>query len=252
MKNEQPTPIDDKQRPGKLRADHMLTIETRIAQQMYNGRSRSKNKEYITGFNRFGGLMSKLYLRASMEDPYFDYWLIEIEELIDNTLMALKAENKKLDELLHSHSKLQLSVPESVNPIKVRLGFRNPYGFRAAEVLMEFDELCKRLNAARHTARITTEQFHRIRQESSKLIRRLFEQPKKYPEKGMIISREEYRQKTRKALEAIKQFGELPDDVISGQRRASYAPIIKQSAYFGVKRGPKKGTVSLGNTNKKQ
>jgi len=240
------------QRPGKMKADHFLTIETRMAQQMYNGRERTKDKEYITGFNRFGGLMTSLYLRAAQDDPYFDLWLINIETLLLETLDELKALNEQLTGLLNTNKKIEIAVPESINPIKVRLGFRNPYAFKAADLIVEFDEICKLLNAGRHTARLTHEQFHHLRQRSSKAIRRLFEEPLKYPTKGMIISREEYRQGTRKALEAIEKWGALDDDIVAGTRRGAYAPPIRKAGFnLSSKQKPKRPAMKLKNSTEK-
>lgn len=217
-----------KNRPGKLHAEHYLTIETRMAQQMYSGRERSKDKEHITGFVQFGKLMSSLYLRASNDDPYFDKWLIEIEKLMEETREKLEGIKAKLETLVQGNSKLEIQVPESVSPVKVPMSYRNPYAYKAADLIMLFDEICKYLNAARHTARITTRQFHQISQNASASIRSLFERPLRFPQKGMIISREEYRQKSRKALEVIEKYGALDEDIISGERRGDYAPNIRK------------------------
>lgn len=216
-------------RPGRMSAEHFLTIETRMGQQMYHGRDRSKDKEYITGFNRFGSLMTGLYLRASQDDPYFDYWLIVIEDKMKESMLELESIKKQLEELLASNDKLQINVPHSVSPIKVALTFRNPYAFRAADLIIAFDDICKLLNAGRHTARLTTSQFHALRQRASKAVRSLFEKPLSYPTKGMIVSREEYRQNTQKAQAAKKKYGSLDDDIIEGKKRGEFAPNIKSS-----------------------
>lgn len=221
-----------KERPGRLMAENFLTIETRLAQQMYTGRAKTADKDQVVGFNHFGALMTRICDRAALDDPYMDMYLIEVEQEIEQALLTLQELHEKLVELLNHNKKLQINVPESVKPLKVRLSFRSPYAYKAADLIMVFDEAAKLLNAGRHTARINNDQFHNMRGRLGKAVRRVFHTPTRFPIKHIQISREEYRQRTRKALEIIQQYGEVPEDILSGKRRGQYAPPIKHQGFF--------------------
>lgn len=218
------------ERPGKLKGQTFLTLHTAAGQQIYYGRKQAKDVQHITGFNQFGTRLTQAYLRAAQDDLFYDYLLIKIEERILTANVTLKEIRKMLQTLIKSEKQLEIGVPDSVKPVKIPLSFRNPYAFRAADLLIVYDNICKLLNVARHTGRIDNKQFYTLVDRASKQMRSLMEMPMHYPAQGTLMTRPELASNPSKYQTLALKYGEVPEDVISKERRGAYAPRIYEDS----------------------
>ena len=76
--------------PGALRSEVWLTLQTRHAQQVFIGRKATPEKPYIMGLTRFGAILSQLQVCVDADDPYADWWLIKVEEALQQAAREVK------------------------------------------------------------------------------------------------------------------------------------------------------------------
>ncbi|MCS9797961.1 TIGR03761 family integrating conjugative element protein, partial [Pseudomonas aeruginosa] len=88
---------------------------------------------------------------AAQDDPYSDWWLVQIEEKVESCQAALKAIDQRLDDVMAKlPATLDISENLSVTPVKVPLFISNPLGFKAVYLLTNYDELARRILLAQH------------------------------------------------------------------------------------------------------
>ncbi len=211
--------------PGPLRGESWLTIQTREAQRLVTGRPADQDKPAIIGLTRFGVLMSQLYFAARLDDPYVDWWLVQLEDTLaagNSELNALQIEAKAL---LDSIDAMHIEVALSAQPVKMPLQFNNPYSYRAAILIGEYDKLICTVLTGRHTGLIDRHRAERLKHLGGTVVRRCLATPTTFP-KGIVASREDIRQHSARAKQAIERYGLPPAAILSGEERGELAPAI--------------------------
>lgn len=226
------TPARSAERPGALRGESVMTVKTRLAQQLVFGRTGSRyadGKREIIGLIGFAGMLRPIFTGAKLDDPYADQWLLDIEAGIDSTAAELAELRDSAKRALARRPDVHHTVAQSVNPIQVPLYFSNQLAFRAAYLVNDFDMLVCAAQTARHVAAITTTRSNELIQQGSKAIRRTFTSATGYRYTG--VSRADIAHKTARAIEALERWGELPREVLDGSRRAEYGPPLPADSY---------------------
>ena len=100
-------PIDDDAieapvMPGSLRSEVMLTLETRQAQRLVTGRARRADRPAIIGLIGFAGLVQAIWQAAKADDPYADWWLIQIDEALTAVETVLLIAQQDVDAQLQA------------------------------------------------------------------------------------------------------------------------------------------------------
>ncbi len=211
--------------PGPLRGQSWLTIQTREAQRLVTGRPADQDKSAIIGLTRFGVLMSQLYFAARLDDPYVDWWLIQIEETLVAGKSELNALQTEAKAWLESVDAISIEVALSAQPVKIPLQFNNPYSYRAAILIGEYDKLICTVLTGRHTGLIDRHQAERLKHLGGTAVRRCLAAPSKFP-KGIVASREDMRQHSARAKQALEKYGLPPAGILSGEARGELAPAI--------------------------
>ena len=93
-----------------------------------------------------------------------------------------------------------------------------------AALLARFDDLTRHLLTAKHIGRITPDDAERILSLSGRAVRGTFQAAMGYRYKG--VQRADVELQTAVWGEAQKLMGDVPADVLSGQRRARFAPDV--------------------------
>ena len=124
---------------GALQGEVWLTVQTYQAQSLIRGRRSSEGKPAIVGLIGFADRLKSLWQAVRFDDPYADWWLIKVEEAIAASRSQLQQVQEQLEALPTLHSGLEFAVAKSSQPQRVSLQFANPYAFRAAQMLAEFD-----------------------------------------------------------------------------------------------------------------
>lgn len=210
---------------GALRSAMQLTLHTHHASRIWNGRARSEERAGIVGLNGFIGIMNKIKRGAEQDDPYSDWWMIKIEEKLDDTKKRLQVLREQVDQVLADvPPALTLGDNLNVRPISLPLFVNSQLGFLAVYLLAQYDELARRLLLAHHTALIDRRTLDRWLDEGAHLLRSTFTLAQQYRYSG--TQRDDYAANNAAARAAREKYGEMPTDVLEGTRRSRYAPPI--------------------------
>ena len=210
---------------GALRSAMQLTLHTHHASRIWFGRARSEGRAGIIGLAGFVSIMTKMRRGAEQDDPYSDWWMIRIEEKLEDTKKGLKLLHEQIDQVLADiPPALTLGDNLNVQPVKLPLFVNAQLGFLAVYLLAEFDEIARRLILAHHTALIDRHTMERWLDEGAHLLRSTFALAQQYRYTG--TQRDDYAANNAAARTTKEKYGELPQDVLEGTRRSRFAPPI--------------------------
>lgn len=215
-------------RPGTLRGEASLLIQTRQAQRLVYGRRHSQEQAGIIGLVRFGMLMKRIWTSAMLDDPYADWFLIQIHESLESGRETVRELKAHVDALLQAVEGVDITVAHSLKPVRVPLQFANPYGYMGAYLIADYDELVRAVLTARHVGLLARDTAEQMLQRGGRTVRRTFMIPTQW--KHCAISRDDLRLDTPRGRAAREAMGELPQDVLDGTRRAGHAPTIRKAA----------------------
>jgi integrating conjugative element protein (TIGR03761 family) len=230
---------------GALRSAMQLTLHTHHASRIWHGRAASEGRHGIIGLSGFASIMAKMRRGAEQDDPYSDWWMLEIERKLDDTKTRLAVLREQVDQVL-ADVPPELSLGENLNvqPVKIPLFIGAQLGFLAVYLLADFDNLARRLMLAHHTALIDRHTLERMLDEGSYLLRSTFALAQRYRYSG--ATRDDIAANNAVARAAREKFGELPQDVLKGTRRSRFAPpIVRRSALSGAAPVPEEPPVNL-------
>ena len=225
------------EQPGGLRSETRMTIQTRQAQKLVQGRKRGKVKKIIRGKEKiidvqaivglldFGRRMKLLWLSAQADDPYADWFLLRIEESINEAKAVIIEKKKWLDDVLNSMQAFEINVAQSLEPIQVPIVFQNPYGYMGAYLISEYDGLCCSIYTASHLGLIDRKIANSLTEATSKSIRRTFDLSAQWKFTG--VTRDDIQFKNPVAISVIEAQGECPEPILSKEKRAKIAPEIR-------------------------
>ncbi|MGP5977389.1 PFL_4669 family integrating conjugative element protein, partial [Pseudomonas aeruginosa] len=160
---------------GSLRSDVALTLHTYHAARIWTGRQKSDAKHSILGLSGFCAYVNRMHRGAALDDPYSDWWLVQIEEKVESCQAALKAIDQRLDDVMAKlPATLDISENLSVTPVKVPLFISNPLGFKAVYLLTNYDELARRILLAQHVGLVGRRDMEVWLDEGASVLRSLF------------------------------------------------------------------------------
>ena len=223
------------ERPGTLRGDACLVIQTRQAQRLVYGRQPSGEQPGIIGLVRFGMLMKRLWVAAMLDDPYADWFLLQVHEALESGRTEIARLRTETDDLLRSTHGVEIAVAHSLKPVCVPLQFANPYGYMAAYLVGDFDELVCAVLTARHVGLLSRDAAEQRLQRGERLIRRAFLRPTQW--KHCAVDRPDLQQNNQRAQAAHSVMGDLPQEIIEGTHRAPHAPQIRTPRPANVEPG---------------
>ncbi|EPG2630840.1 TPA: TIGR03761 family integrating conjugative element protein [Pseudomonas aeruginosa] len=210
---------------GSLRSSMSLTLHTHHAARIWHGRAASEGRPAIIGLNGFVSVMSKVKRGAEQDDPYSDWWMLRIEEKLEQTKGRLQSLREQVDQAL-TEVPLALSLGENLNvqPVKLPLFVNAQLGFMAVYLLADFDDIARKLILAHHTALIDRSTLERWLNEGAHALRSLFSLAQQFRYSG--CTRDDFAANNAAARSALEKLGELPQDVLEGTRRSRFAPPI--------------------------
>ncbi len=218
-----PLPPIEGAQPGALRGAVTLTLETGQALRLVKGRAGAADKRAIIGLIGFAGLLRPIWHGARGDDPYADWWLIKVHEALEQAEQALNAALAEVSEPLGRSEAVEASLGASTRPVRIPLRFTNPYAYRGAHLVGDYDRLVRAVLTAQHIGAMTREDAERAVQLGGRPLRRAFLSPLGYRLSG--VTRRDLAQGSALSLEVRERLGEVPEDILSGERRAPYAPL---------------------------
>lgn len=213
---------------GALRSKIELTLHTHHAGRLWTGRGIETGKPQIIGMKQFLMICGAIKQNASKDDPYADYWLIKIEDKIHETNAELIAVGQLVESLIASLPP-ELSVEENINvaPLKLPVYTGGQHGYLALRALIEYDRQVRQILLAHHVALIGRNETEALIRRAGHAIRSLCALSSQYPGYSGT-TRDDFAAKNAKSADALQKFGELPNDVLSGENRSAFAPVIQR------------------------
>lgn len=86
---------------GLLRSAMSLTLHTHHASRIWHGRAAAEGRPGIVGRNGFVSVMNKMKRGAEQDDHYSDWWMLRIEEKLEQTKAALHTLREQVDQALN-------------------------------------------------------------------------------------------------------------------------------------------------------
>lgn len=229
--------------PGVLRSDAYLTVQTRQAQRLIEGRFADDDVAAIIGLTRFAALLRPIWNGARTDDPYADWWLVRVDDAIaesEQELLALKAH---VEQLLKQRTGMTIRVAESIEPLQVPLTFATPYSFRGAYLLALYDEVIRCILTARHVAYVDREEGEHLLDDAGRHVRRAYLASTGY--KFLGINRQDLHLMTARAQQAADEMGAVPQAIIDGTVKAAHAPQAATPRRFALRSAMEPATEPL-------
>jgi integrating conjugative element protein (TIGR03761 family) len=208
--------------PGALQGEAWLTLQTRHAQRLVRGRPAAADKPAIIGLFGFAERLRGIWQGARQDDPYADWWLLKIHDALVAAERVIRAGQATLADRLASVPALEVRVAASQKPYRTPLRFANPYAYRGARLLGDYDALARGVLTAAHVGLVDSDDAQRLLGQCAGKIRGVYCVPQGYRFLG--VDRSALIQGTALAEQARKAMGEVPEDVLTGERRPPLGP----------------------------
>lgn len=228
-------------KPGRVKTTGKFIIHTHLAHRLFYGRRKGvevtevdggttrKPIMPIIGVIRFGTNINTIYDMAMRDDPYADAKLLEIENALAEARKRLETNTQALRQILGETEEMSITPAFSVKPITLPLEFRTPFfGYEATRVVKYFDRLVLLALTTKQTGDILDSDWNRIVNKTGTKIRAAFLLSTQYHVTG--VCRDDFSANNGRARAAIEKYGELPQDILEGRRRAKHAPKIRRSS----------------------
>lgn len=216
-------------RPGPMRTQGEIVLHTRAAHRLFYGRRRDDkaNIKPIIGLVRFSTNVNGIVECAANDDPWADAVLLKIEDRFTAANTLVKENIDVLEQLLDGMEGLSICLNESVKPVTLPVEFKTVYGFMGARLLGQYDKLVRLGLVARHVGLVFADDWGRLVGTPGRNIREVFWLSATYRYTG--VTRNDVAANNEVARRAVAKYGELPQDVLKGLRRAKHAPIIRST-----------------------
>ena len=219
---EQITSLNPQPTLGALRGQAWLTVQTRQAQRLIQGRNGSEEKPAIIGLVGFADRLRLIWHAARSDDPYADWWLIKIDEAIEQARAFIRQSQSEIDEKLIQASAIEFETAGSLRPYRIPLQFANPYAYQGAHLIGEYDRLVCTLLSGCHVSLLDRKSSEQFVHQGGRRIRGTFALPQGY--RFLSIDRASVQRQDERARQAQSLMGDLPPAVLSGEQQAPQVP----------------------------
>lgn len=232
--------------PGRLQSDigqlvdeapDTMALHTREAYRLFVGRSLdvANQREPIIGGRRVAAALRAIWYLSGNDNPYADWVLVDIGERISEIGGSLERETQRGEDRLRALKQrgLNFSMLQSRVPQQVELGFRSPYGYTVADLVVRFDYCNRVIKTLVRKDLLPDQQGRSLIFSYTRRLRGMFEEPVRF-ERWLL--RDELRPLcrhdflpaaepvARKRVQAVMAlFGAVPRDVFTGARRPRHS-----------------------------
>lgn len=202
-----------------------LTLHTKSAINIWNGRAKTDEKYGLMGLPGFSAKMRVLENAIKKDDPYAYYHYSVIQEAIHATSQQLDAMDRDIDNVLALlPNALQVPNVSAKVPIEFDILFASHLGFKAMYQLIKIDNIVLKILKAKHVALLSTkEKVYYCNMAESKM-RALFNVCYKYH--FCDVTRDDMAANNQKAQLAIMKMGELEEGYLTGETKVADAPRL--------------------------
>ncbi|PSV27632.1 PFL_4669 family integrating conjugative element protein [Photobacterium sp. GB-72] len=211
---------------GGIRGSSKIMLHTRNAILLYTGKKLDKGHSY--GLNNVTFHLNTMFTGSKKNCPYSDYYLLHIEE----TLLLLNASINEMTEIFKE--KINTELPSGFSteigsvetPFITNIDGQNPFLFKLSFFLISYDDFVRKANTLAHIGLITPSYKKEIIEQQTKPFRSLMHFIRTYNPSG--CTRDDFAANNQRVIKAKEIYPniELPEDILSGERRSEYAPTI--------------------------
>jgi len=228
LSSDPPLEHQDKTGPGALQGEVWLSIQTYQAQSLIRGRRGTEGKPAIIGLVGFAERLKILWQAVRSDDPFADWWLLKVEERVADVRSQLHRLQEQLQTVMTSGECFEFTFARSSRPQRVSLQFANPYAFRAAQMLADYDRVICTWMTARHLGMTLPTDIAEQVGGSGRWLRGVFALPQSYH--FLEICRSDVHQGTARAEKARECMGDLPHEILQGDRLPALRPVTFRRA----------------------
>src|SRR5699024_651104 len=160
--------------PGRLRNWVEMTIQTRQAQRLVQGRRGDEGKPPIIGLYRYGAMTRMIWSGAAKDDPYADWWLLQLEQTLTDAKDEIAHMRQLIEHDIARIAAMKVGLAQSLEPTRIEPTCSTPYGYMGVWVLADMDELVLAALTARHVGLHTRDASERMLHDAGRAVRRAF------------------------------------------------------------------------------
>ncbi len=209
--------------------DAML-IHTKEAFRLFMGRASDPERRFfnIIGAKRVGACLRAIWYLSGKDNPYADWALVDLGDQLEQLKKDLGQELARYEGMLAQAKRrgLIFSVLKSKEPKQVEIGFRSPYGYGIAELVVSYDHLARVIKTLVRKDLMSDDQGRIEMRSVTRRVLAIFMQTVRFER---YLMRPELRDLSRrdfvpgademagKRVLAVRElFGEVPKDVFTG------------------------------------
>jgi integrating conjugative element protein (TIGR03761 family) len=159
--------------------DDYLEIHTKEAFRLFIGRvsDDENNRKPVISGRKVASVLRFLWLQTGNDNPYSDWLLLQVESNAQEVIQSLRKVSSRYEQEMDVLKKrgLSYSVMRAKNTQKLSLGFKSPYGFLIAELIVEFDYTVRAVKTMVAKNRLSKEEGRDSIYILLNLVRRFFE-----------------------------------------------------------------------------
>lgn len=221
----------EKEMPGFLKTSISVDLNTRQATKLFYGQEGDKKegKPEITGLFKFAEKIKQVTYGAHTDDPYADYFLLEIEKSLSDARAKINTIHEQITQY-SDRTLLKIDQGSSIKPVKFNTSFASVYANMALDLLKLADNTIMEILAIKHIGFLETEQANTMIGTIERIMRCVFLSTKNY--RYTQICRKdviERNAKYRTAHTSMKFTQELSSEILDRNSgyRAKHAPNIQ-------------------------
>lgn len=203
--------MNDNATPAPLKGEVWLTLHTTWAQRMVTGSPANESRGAIPGLRGFAKRTRTICQAATADDPYADWWLIQIEEAVASASEELGKTLRYAAAVHEGMRGMSVEVAASARPAKVPMLFMAPHPYQVGRLIGEYDYLARSVLSLRRAAALPDE-LERAFGFCGSRLRHVLLLAHQY--KALGITRKDVRDNIVPAQKARGAMGDVPEEVV--------------------------------------
>lgn len=222
---DQKTPSQPPQRPGALRSDITVTLNTLYAFNLWRGGGATASN--IPSMNFCLSRLLWINSGSRGDDPYADQMMYRLELQIAGSKKVLTELQKTINAQLATLPKgVSFTEVTSTYPIEMPAMGLSPLGSQCFFLFLQYDEIAKYTLHAFGLGLIDENKKAKVIREAGRAVRSILTQIRDWNYRDEGLTRKDVIAQTALAQEAARRWGTPDEDVFWGRHRSSFSPAL--------------------------